>query len=90
MMIIQIWVRDIPMNVTDRRLAHTFSKFGEIAAIVMDRHQSVRQHKWIKYKQNELKENQKNELNKTIEKLRNTVHRNIINDYQVKLCRNKM
>ena len=86
--IIQIWVRDIPINVSDKKLAQTFGKFGEIEGIIVDRYQSVRQHKWIKYKQNELKQDQKNELNKTIETLRNTVDRNVINDYQVKLCRN--
>ena len=79
----QIWVRDIPMNVTDTRLAQTFSKFGEISAIIMDRYQSVRQHKWIKHKRNELRQYQENRLHKTIQEMRNIVHNNVINDYQV-------
>eukprot|EP01084_Bolivina_argentea_P262837 444655_1 len=77
-----IWIQDIPLNVTDVKLAQTLSKFGDISAIVMDRYQSVRQQEWIKHKQNELKQNQKDELIKTINKLRNDVNRSMINDYE--------
>ncbi len=46
----------------------------------MDRYQSVRQQEWIKHKQNELKQNQTDELIKTINKLRKDVNKNMIND----------
>ena len=76
-------MRDIPKNVSDRKLLETFQKFGEISAITMDRHQSVRQQQWLKHKEFESKLAQKNELNKTIKKLKQKMKKNMINDYQV-------
>ena len=71
------------MNTTDRKLAQIFSKFGEISAIIMDRQQAVKQSQWMKYKQNELKQNQKTELNYTVQQLRKNMQKNMINDYEV-------
>eukprot|EP01083_Nonionella_stella_P174698 606362_1 len=77
-----IWVRDVPMNVTDRKLAQIFSKFGPISAITMDRYQSVKQQKFIDWKHEELAQNQRDELDKTIKKLSTTVVHNAMNEYE--------
>merc|ERR1712130_983296 len=38
-----IWIRDIPKNVSDRKLFETFKQFGNISAITMDRYQSIKE-----------------------------------------------
>ena len=73
------------MSATDKSLAQILSKFGAIDAIIMDRQHSVRHRKWMKYKQEEMRLDQKQELQKTIDRLKINRTRNLLNDYQVEL-----
>ena len=83
----QLWVRDIPLSVTDKTLSAIFSRFGALRAVTVDRSHGVRQRKWRERKESELRQSQQRELQRTIAKLRETFVDDLTTAYEQQFLR---